>query len=731
MGHSTKKGNIRSSKKGTTRGFVPNWDTYPLGSAIFDEFGGNFRERVTDLQLEYLMLRDPAGRKVVVGPAKDAFKRPPTIYSENEDFMKEANALMERLGYYARLEEAYESARGWGFGLVALGLETVSDFDQPPNDVRGIANVVAISKKQVKEYAFSDVPSDARYGQIKSYKVKFTVNKQTVERVIDAGRVQHVTHDVHNSNPEGVSVLLPLYDALQGKKGMDLALAMAILKYAMPFTTVTLPADATSDEFEGLSQTFYLGSKGRNEFIMPYGYEFNQYGATNALNPDPYIKYMWEQICAGSEYDQVQLKGTEAGAVTGSWVNQAVYFGHIADIQKSKLEPHIVDFLRKMQGWGVLSAATFEVRWPVLWELDQKELAQLENQKAQSLMYYSASIERFKGMGFDVQLDEKGFYIQAGGVKHYLMELKGQKVNIQAQANSHQSAHVCKYDPEASRKLWDRWGYNDSALVMRYKAAMDEGYIKIYESLWQQTELILEKHVPMINQPESKKTTKCRNIHKGAAWARRNNIEPSVLAKDVQVRLNQINEAIDEITKKLKIDKMLGQTKLIDEMMKDGHKLGWESTATAMNQDVNWRLADNTTVLFLQRSNLLWEQKNTDCLGAAKNQIVEGILAGESYKAIEDRIKDAITQVARPAVFVQTEVHRAAELGRTSLYKEMGVEKVEWLTAGDERVRPEHAAREGQIFTIAEAEALIHDFGCRCSLLPVIPSVEELEAHNP
>ncbi|MBY0406771.1 MAG: hypothetical protein K2Q01_03705 [Rickettsiales bacterium] len=48
-----------------------------------------------------------------------------------------------------------------------------------------------------------------------------------------------------------------------------------------------------------------------------------------------------------------------------------------------------------------------------------------------------------------------------------------------------------------------------------------------------------------------------------------------------------------------------------------------------------------------------------------------------------------------------------------------------WRTAGDDRVRPGHAAREGQLFTYGEDEEPGEDYGCRCAAEPALEGAGE------
>lgn len=63
---------------------------------------------------------------------------------------------------------------------------------------------------------------------------------------------------------------------------------------------------------------------------------------------------------------------------------------------------------------------------------------------------------------------------------------------------------------------------------------------------------------------------------------------------------------------------------------------------------------------------------------------------------------------------------------REERYKSVGVQKYRWSTAGDNRVRPEHKALNGRIFTWDNPPLETgekhpgEDFGCRCIAIPII-----------
>ena len=52
-------------------------------------------------------------------------------------------------------------------------------------------------------------------------------------------------------------------------------------------------------------------------------------------------------------------------------------------------------------------------------------------------------------------------------------------------------------------------------------------------------------------------------------------------------------------------------------------------------------------------------------------------------------------------------------------YESAGVTKVKWVTSHDVRVRESHKALDGKVFDINNLPEELHDYNCRCGLVPV------------
>lgn len=110
--------------------------------------------------------------------------------------------------------------------------------------------------------------------------------------------------------------------------------------------------------------------------------------------------------------------------------------------------------------------------------------------------------------------------------------------------------------------------------------------------------------------------------------------------------------------------------------------------------------------------------------------IEQGLGAAEIARNINNRV-DKIGRT-RSRLLARTETVRSYNVAKINdsviLSAETGIDaKLEWVTAGDERVRNSHASRNGVIFEEKRARVLIGEPNCRCSLIPHIESLDDVE----
>ena len=112
---------------------------------------------------------------------------------------------------------------------------------------------------------------------------------------------------------------------------------------------------------------------------------------------------------------------------------------------------------------------------------------------------------------------------------------------------------------------------------------------------------------------------------------------------------------------------------------------------------------------------------------ALRRTLKEGVELGESIPKLAKRIASVYddAQGYRSVLIARTENITASNNGALNAYRQSKVvEKKSWLTAGDDRVRPEHEAMDGETVLLEEAfsNGLMcpSEPNCRCCIIAVL-----------
>lgn len=167
-----------------------------------------------------------------------------------------------------------------------------------------------------------------------------------------------------------------------------------------------------------------------------------------------------------------------------------------------------------------------------------------------------------------------------------------------------------------------------------------------------------------------------------------------------------------------------------------------------INPDFDFNLSDPAALAWLESKKLsLVQQANKftkdeisdSIVSQIKESIDQGFSEAETIQGITDRIDDIFdfSVKGRANRIARTEMLSASNAGSFNAMKQTGVEKKEWLTSRDSKVRDTHKAMNGQTVKLDEpflspsgvklqypgdpsAGAASEIINCRCTPLPVI-----------
>lgn len=130
------------------------------------------------------------------------------------------------------------------------------------------------------------------------------------------------------------------------------------------------------------------------------------------------------------------------------------------------------------------------------------------------------------------------------------------------------------------------------------------------------------------------------------------------------------------------------------------------------------------------RFGLYWDKEQRRMADEVQSALFEGLDRGQSSAQIANRLTERVqVSRSRATLIARNELGNASAYGQQVTQEEAGITHYEWVAASDERVRPEHQARNGKIFAWDKPPADGHPgqpIQCRCVSVPVIAGVREL-----
>lgn len=218
--------------------------------------------------------------------------------------------------------------------------------------------------------------------------------------------------------------------------------------------------------------------------------------------------------------------------------------------------------------------------------------------------------------------------------------------------------------------------------------------------------------------------------------------------------LEKLQGELDDILNQLKRDQTLAFRKSTKDAFKGGIAQGISELTSAslpFYADLKpdgidklttkvFSIVDTNALDFMTQYNMtLAGDVNRELADGIKRVIMQGIIEGKGTDEIvrdlgrvviyKDSFKQAGTKVFSKAQYrmemiARTEVLRAHNMGRIKFHQHVGIEKLEWMTMGDERTCPVCGPLNGKTFPIDKFPGQpAHPF-CRCTNLPVLSEIK-------
>jgi hypothetical protein len=388
--------------------------------------GAGFGDTVTDLDRAFAAAREPIANFLTYGVAADVTDK---WFAINDPDTEEADPALDRtaqdalttLKFKAKLTEALESERVYGWSLLIGGFDDVQDVNKlqaplkPGSQLRQLAVYPGTKGgakiKQVEINQTDEDPASERFGEPVIYKLDRGKGNYLYVHYTRVCKVQ--------TRSDGSSVLDPVWDDLNCGRNIRWGAAQWMYRTGGGFAVIGFPAGTTVDKLEEWSASGAFADIMSRTYICiaqnnPQtndGMTFDFKGAAGAvLDPSPFFQTNIEQISVATGIPQAKLIGAQAGAVTGSEVNMQDYFKVVSRIQ-ALLDDTVRWVMDKLADSGQLSlikgttdkegkiqklltkvfgdyrhrtARTYMVEWNSGFELSELDKTKIEQMHAQA-----------------------------------------------------------------------------------------------------------------------------------------------------------------------------------------------------------------------------------------------------------------------------------------------------------------------------------------------------------
>ncbi len=332
--------------------------------------GAGFGDTITDSDLEFASIREPISIFLTYGVAADLLEK---WFVVNDPDTEEADPALDRtvqdaldsVKYKTKLTQGVEYERIYGWSLLVGGFtdaQTITALRNPLREGSELKQVQFYPRKNIRIIETERNPINERFGEATLYEVDRGSNAEKL--LVHWTRCFKLMTRNH-----GKSVLEGTWDDMTCGRNIRWGVAQYIYRTGSGFAVIKFPAGATAEQMEAwataggyrnvMNRTYLCIAQ--NSTQENTGMDFDFKGAAGVtLNPQPFFDTNTKQFSIATGIPQPKLIGAQAGAVTGSEVNEQGYFKYISG-QQVKLEEcsrWVIDHLAASGQIGLVAPAT-------------------------------------------------------------------------------------------------------------------------------------------------------------------------------------------------------------------------------------------------------------------------------------------------------------------------------------------------------------------------------------
>ena len=326
-------------------------------------FGGD----ITNSERMFAVERTPAGHRIVFMVAHDIFDKWFTLKNvtkendvELDKYVQKALNDLHAKDVFTRMA-VFERAFGWA--VIVLGYDDDAEtLKEPLVSAKALKDIDTYGEESITQIEEVKDHEDDRNGLPLIYRLfgRSSLKKQDIHYT----RCIHVATRLWTHRYKGISVLDPIYDDMLSLRYISWGAAMAMFRYGGGFPVIKLHG-AKQSKIDAFIDSGQMDNVNAMKYFVGSDKQTIEFAgmAGKALDPKPYYQIPIERISMGSNIPTNVLRGAQAGALTGSQVNEREYFKYISD-QQSRYEPAMRELIGIILSFSEKYKETdFKIEW--------------------------------------------------------------------------------------------------------------------------------------------------------------------------------------------------------------------------------------------------------------------------------------------------------------------------------------------------------------------------------
>jgi len=298
----------------------------------------------------------------------------------NEAFDRRVQKLLDKINAKEELTRMAVFERGYGWAIIVLGYsDPAESLAEPLTSTANLQEIKAYGPPQISEIKEVTDPNDVRFGLPEYYMLTRSGTAGTLK--IHYSRVIHFATRLIDHDWKGKSTLDAIWDDLTVLRNIRWGMGQTMYRYGSGFPDITFTGAELNDIEDFIDSGAFSNINARTNFVHSEDQTLEFKGLQgHALDPMNYYLPPMEHISCGTGIPLAILRGVQAGALTGSEVNQAEYYGLISE-EQSAYESGIRQLITALTGQD----NDYTFNWKGGFELDEQKKQQIAYTRAQEL----------------------------------------------------------------------------------------------------------------------------------------------------------------------------------------------------------------------------------------------------------------------------------------------------------------------------------------------------------